>query len=220
MHISCDALIFDLDGVLVDSNPISERHWKKWAARHGVAWEKIAHIHHGRPTAQVIHLVAPQLDAEKQADEKESAEADDVDGLRAFPGAAELIRSLPGWQWAIVTSGRRRTATFRLQYLGLPEPQVFITADDISRGKPDPEPYRLAIEELRLRPEECVVVEDAPAGIESARAAGAKTIGVLSTNSRDDLSAADVIVPRLANLSVVVENGRLLLTCDLPHSGG
>lgn len=202
MIFACQAIIFDLDGVLVDSNPIAERHWERWAVRHGLPFDEIARSHHGRPTVEIIRRVAPHLDAEREARRKETAEADDTDGLTAYDGAADLLAMLPAGRWAVATSGTRRTAAFRLAHVGLPEPAVLVTADDVERGKPAPDSYLLAAERLGVDPADCVAVEDAPAGVESARAAGARVIAVASTNGPDVLSRADVVLPELAALRV------------------
>ncbi|WP_437227447.1 HAD-IA family hydrolase [Planctomicrobium sp. SH661] len=199
---SVDALIFDLDGVLVDSNQIAERHWQRWAERRGVSFDLIARSHHGRPTVQTMREVAPHLDAVAEAEMKESVEADDTVGLVAFPGAHRILAVLPSDRWAIVTSGTRRTATTRLNHTLLPIPQRFVTADDVQNGKPDPEPYRKAIEQLGFRPDRCLVLEDAPAGIQSARAAGAQVVAISSTNSPDALTHANVIVDCLDLIEV------------------
>ena len=210
MAFTCTAIIFDLDGVLVDSNAISERHWERWAAEHGISYAKIADSHHGRPTVDIIRDVAPHLDAEAEARKKEVPEAMDTDGLVAFDGAAALINALPDGQWAIATSGRHRTATTRLAHTGLPQPDTLVTADDVEQGKPAPDPYRLAAEQLGIHPRKCLVFEDAPAGVESAHRAGARVIAVASTNPPNALAAADAVVDRLAEVTIAFTgNGRL-----------
>jgi mannitol-1-/sugar-/sorbitol-6-phosphatase len=214
--LTCDAIIFDLDGVLVDSNNITERHLRAWTARHNVSFEHIASLHHGRTTVETIRLVAPHLDAKVEACLLEGAESVDTNGLAAFAGADRLLAGLPRERWAIATSGTRQTATVRLAHVGLPLPRVLVTADDVASGKPSPEPYLLAAKRLGLDPTRCVVVEDAPAGITSARAAGARVIGVISTNSADNLAEADIIVGCLADLSAIAENGTLVVSWGAP----
>lgn len=210
MAFTCTAVIFDLDGVLVDSNAISERHWQRWAREHGIAYETIAASHHGRPTVEIIRDVAPHLDAEAEAQRKEGREATDTDGLVAFDGAAALIDGVPRGQWTIATSGRRRTATTRLAHTGLPQPDTLVTADDVTQGKPAPDPYRLAAERLGVDPPQCIVFEDAPAGVEAARRAGARVIAVATTNPPEALAAADAVVDRLADVTIAsAGNGAL-----------
>ena len=154
--------------------------------------------------------MAPHLDAESEARKKEGPEATDTDGLAAFDGAAALIDGLPDGQWTIATSGRHCTATTRLAHTGLPQPDALVTADDVEQGKPAPDPYRLAAERLGVDPKQCVVFEDAPAGVEAAHRAGAKVVAVASTNPPEALAAADAIVPRLADVTIAsTGNGTL-----------
>jgi sugar-phosphatase len=204
MDFLCQAIIFDVDGVLIDSDLVSERHWRAWAQQHGVDYDAIARIHHGRPTADTIHQVAPHLNAAQQAHRKETAEADDTDGLTAYAGVKELLARLPRDRWAVATSGTRRTVSLRFPYLGLPEPLVLVTADDVQRGKPAPDPYLLAAERLGVAPADCLVIEDAPAGVEAAKAAGAKVVAVTTTHQADDLGQADAIALALATLQIAV----------------
>ena len=198
----------------MDSNDTSERHWELWAERHGVDYSRIEAIHFGRPTVEVVRLVAPHLDAVNEANEKEDTEADDTSGITPFPGASRLMTAIPPRHWGIVTSGKRRTATIRLNHCGLPIPDMFITANDITRGKPDPEPYQKAIDRLGIPADQCVVIEDAPAGIRSARSAGAKVIGVTTTNPPSALNEANAIIRHLNDLQLSVVENRLQLSWD------
>ena len=200
----CEAVLFDLDGVLMDSNPIYEWHWQRWADRHGVSFEHIAAIHHGRPAIRTIGIVAPHLDAEREARQfNVDLEADlTMDGLLAYEGAEALLRSLPPDRWAIATSAPRSFALAGLRYLHLPMPAVLVTVDDVVHGKPAPDPYLQAAAGLGRDPTRCLVIEDAPAGIEAARAAGARVLAVSSTNPPEALRAADAVVPRLADLEM------------------
>jgi len=212
MSFRCDAIIFDLDGVLVDSNAIAERHLRAWADRHDVPFEHISAIHHGRPTVETVRSVAPHLDAEIEASSMERAEGDDTDGLVPFAGAERLLACLPRQRWAIVTSGTRRTATARLTHVGLPAPDVLVTADDVVNGKPAPDAYLLAAGHLGVAPSRCVVVEDAPAGVASAQAAGARVVAVASSVSSGALVGANVVLARLEDLHAEVTDGTVLIT--------
>jgi sugar-phosphatase len=202
MTFTCDAIIFDLDGVLIDSYAISERHLRTWTERHGIALADVLAVHHGRTTVETLRMVAPHLDAEREALMMESAEACDLEGLATFPGALRLIAELGNHPWAIVTSCKRATASSRLNFLGLRCPQILVTAEDVKNGKPSPEPYLLAAQRLGLKPSACVVIEDAPAGIASARAAGARVIAIASSLPESDLGDADVIIRRLDHLRI------------------
>jgi len=202
-QLQCDAVIFDLDGVLVDSMVVIERHWRQWAIQHNFDAAEIMRVAHGRRTVETIRLVAPHLDAEVEAARFEAGEAFDTDGLVRIDGAARLVRSLPRSSWAVATSGTRDVAMTRLRHTGLPMPTVLVTADDVKRGKPDPEAYLLASERLGVAPEGCVVVEDAPAGVEAAHAAGMRVIAVATTHAQEKLESADTVVARLSDIQIL-----------------
>jgi len=210
-HLRCDAVLFDLDGVLVNSTECVERHWRRWAVEHLLDLDEIMRVAHGRPTVETIRLVAPHVPAEEEAARLNAAEAFDTDGVAAVEGAAQLVRVLPEDAWAIVTSGTRDTARTRLRHTGMPMPSVLITADDVKRGKPNPEAYLLAAARLDVGPETCVVIEDAPAGIRAARAAGMRVIAVATTHSQAELGEADVRAKRLTDIHCDVRRGRLAL---------
>jgi sugar-phosphatase len=197
---SCSAILFDLDGVLADSTRAVDREWREWAARKGVDGDAIMAIAHGVRTIEVIRRVAPQLDAEAEANAIENHEAHDQSGVVVMPGAAELVRSIPAGRWGVVTSGSRLLATNRLRHCGLPVPEVLVTSDDVTNGKPHPEPYLKGAAQLGFDPGECLVIEDAPAGIQAARAAGMKVIGIASTYAAAKLAEADAVVRKLAQI--------------------
>jgi mannitol-1-/sugar-/sorbitol-6-phosphatase len=199
---SCSAILFDLDGVLVDSTRAVDREWRAWARQKGVDGDAIMAIAHGVRTIEVIRRVAPQLDAEKEAKKIESHEAHDKEGVVVMPGAIELVHSIPKQCWGVVTSGSRLLASARLRFCGLPVPKVLVTADDVANGKPHPEPYLKGAERLGFPAAECLVIEDAPAGIEAARAGGMKVVGITSTYAAAALKHADVVVGRLEQIRV------------------
>ena len=198
----CSGILFDLDGVLVDSTRSVDRQWRMWAERKGVDGDKVIAIAHGVRTIEVIKFVAPHLDAEAEVREIESREADDHEGVEIMPGAADLVRSIPEGRWGVVTSGTRPLASARLLFGGLPVPDVLVTANDVVNGKPHPEPYLKGAELLGIRPKDCLVIEDAPAGIQSARKGGMKVIGITSTYPASQLSTAHAVVQRLAQIHV------------------
>lgn len=197
----CAALLFDFDGVLVDSTTAVAHQYTIWAREHGLDPELILRAAHGVRTVEVIRQAAPHLDAEAETSKIEQREADDR-SVRVMPGAIELVNSIPLNRWAVVTSGRRALATSRIHRLGIPMPQVLVTAEDVKQGKPAPDPYLKGAELLRVRPENCVVVEDAVAGIRSAHAAGMRVISLPSTYGIEDLHEADVVVPELQRIQV------------------
>jgi len=205
--LTCGALLFDLDGVLIDSTNCIIRHWATWAGQHGLDVSDVMKVAHGLRTIETMRLVAPHLDIEAEAERHAAREIADTDGIVAIEGALQLLESLPGDAWAVVTSGGAELATARLRRAGLPVPGILVTADDVLHGKPAPDPYLLGAERLGVAVPQCVVVEDAPAGLQSARAAGMRAIGVASTHSREELHRATVIVERLSAISVSTQDG-------------
>ena len=203
MKLTCKAIIFDFDGVLIDSNATYEKHWRIWADDRGVDFEHIRSVHHGIPPAQTISIVAPHLDATREAQQFVESASDDLEGVSPIQGSHRLIESLSPERWAIATSSLRRIVLPRLSILELASPAVLVTSEDITHGKPAPDPYLKAAEELGYLPAECVVIEDAPAGIRSARAAGARVIAVATTHELDELQAADVVVEALSQIDLM-----------------
>lgn len=201
-------MLFDLDGVLVDSAATVERHYRAFAARHGVDADALLQGLPGRPMADVLAAAVPSLCGDDLAAELarfEAAEASDTDDLRAIPHATELLDALRDAPWAVVTSGTRPVAEARLAAVGIAPPAVLVTADQVARGKPSPEPYRRAANALGIDPARCLVVEDAPAGITAGREAGATVIAVASTVPVDRLAAAHHVVETLAQLQLSVD---------------
>lgn len=193
--------LFDLDGTLVDSLPAVNRAWSSWGARHGLAAQQVLDYIHGKPAINSLrHFMAGQSEAAIQAEFRwlEQLEAEDTAGVQAIAGAHALLTTLNALDipWAIVTSGSIPVAHARHKAAGLPLPEVFITAEDIKFGKPNPEPYLLGAERLGLSAPECVVVEDAPAGIIAGLEAGSAVVAV---NPPADAS-------RLSEVALQVEN--------------
>ena len=202
VNFSCAAILFDLDGVLCDSTRQVDREWREWAARKGVNGDAVMAIAHGVRTIEVIRRVAPHLDAESEAAAIEDHEAHDQTGVVVMPGALELVQSIPEGKWGVVTSGSRLLAQSRLRHCGLPVPEVLVTSDDVMYGKPHPEPYLKGALGLGFAPGDCVVIEDAPAGIHSARASGMRVIGMASTYAVAKLAEADAVVQKLGRIQV------------------
>jgi mannitol-1-/sugar-/sorbitol-6-phosphatase len=210
-NFRCAAILFDLDGVLIDSTRSVDRQWRAWARDQGIDEEKVMAIAHGVRTIEVIRAVAPHLDAEAEVRRLEKREADDQVDVAVMPGAAQLVRAIPEGQWCVVTSGTRPLASARLRFGGLPVPKILVTAEDVVNGKPHPEPYLKGAELLGVSPAECLVVEDAPAGIQSARAGGMKVIALASTYPASALSEADVVIPKLQRIQVGLDGARTLM---------
>lgn len=207
--LTCQAILFDLDGTLVESTFFIERLWQDWGLRHGVTPQRMSEVMHGRPAYEIIHIVAPHLAVKEEVYALETDEITRMEGMQTYAGARELLSSLPPRQWAIVTSGSTRVASARLNYANLPKPEVFVTADDVKSGKPAPDAYLLAAERLHVQPSDCVVVEDAPAGIRAGKAAGMRVIGIASSHTKEELSQADVVVGQLADIQVQTTGSRI-----------
>jgi sugar-phosphatase len=202
--MKCRALLFDLDGVLVDSRVADERVWRAWAAERRVDADALIRAGQGRRSSETLRDVYPHLDIAAEAARLDVMEERETTGIRAAAGAAAILDGLRAHHWAIVTSASRPVATMRLTVSGLPIPRVFVTGDQVRRGKPDPQGYLRAAELLDVSPAESLVFEDAPAGIAAGRAAGMRVVGVASTHAVDAISLADLVVPRLSALQVVV----------------
>jgi len=184
-----DAILFDLDGTLVDSSGSVERSWRQLADKIGRPWPEVQPHIHGVPVAQVMALLEPDMPADRVEELRQfmiEAESTDTEGVIAQPGAVAVLAALPPERVAIVTSGGVRLSSSRIAAAGLDRPGVVVTADDVSIGKPDPAPYLMGAAKLGFPPERCLVVEDAPAGVISARAAGCPVVGVLTTHAELD----------------------------------
>lgn len=204
-QIECRALLFDLDGVLIDSTPAVARVWRGWAIEHGFDPDEAVSKAHGRPSLATVREYLPDADHQAENREIERREMEDLDGIVPLPGAIELLHSLPEDRWAIVTSATRPLAELRVRVAGLPRPACFLTANDIVRGKPAPEPYRLAARSFGFGPQECVVVEDVAAGVLSGKAAGARVAALCTTVAERDLrqAGADWVLDNCADMKLV-----------------
>lgn len=200
-----------MDGVLMDSTPSGERVWRTWAARHGLDPESVASQAHGRRSIETIRAVAPKLDAEKENIVVEQMEIDDKEGVTALSGAADLLAHLPPDRFAIVTSATLPLAVARLGYAGIPVPRHMITANDVIHGKPSPEPFLKGAALFGFAPVDCLVFEDTPAGIASARSAGMQAIALQTTYPANQLQAAHAIIGNLADVKATLLDGNISL---------
>jgi len=218
-QISCRALLFDLDGVLIDSTPAVTRVWSRWAIAHGFDPDEVVRRAHGRPSVATIRDYLPHADHEAENLKVESGEIQDLEGVVTLPGARELLSALPLDRWTIVTSCTRPLAEVRLRAAGLPIPERLLTCDDVTNGKPDPEPYLRGASLLGVPAIECVVVEDVPAGIRAGKAAGARVIACRTTATQTELedAGADWIVDGCKSISVSQANGKLTLVLIDEH---
>jgi mannitol-1-/sugar-/sorbitol-6-phosphatase len=204
-RITCSALLFDLDGVLIDSTPAVTRCWAKWAIEHGFNPQEVVRHAHGHPSIDTIRDYLPHADLELENSKMERAEIEDLDGVVPLPGARELLNALPSDRWTIVTSCTRELAEVRLRAARLCMPERLVTCSDIVNGKPHPEPYLKGAMLLGFPVKGCLVLEDAPAGIRSGKAAGARVIAFRTTAADEDLqnAAPDWIVDGCRSITLL-----------------
>lgn len=215
MQFSVDAILFDIDGTLVDSTAAVERTWRVWAAAHGVDAEELLEGSHGRRSEDTIAGYLPPEQIAESVAYLDDLENNDLDDITALPAAAKLLASLPPDRWAVVTSGNRSLMRTRLQVAGLPIPAVMISSEDVTEGKPDPQGYRMAAELLGFAPERCLVVEDAPSGIEAGLALGGPVLAVATSHPAAEVANAHAVVPNLSSVRAELTAAGLLVTLSL-----
>ncbi|HET7823002.1 MAG TPA: HAD-IA family hydrolase [Ornithinibacter sp.] len=205
-------VLLDLDGTLIDSIAAVERSWIRWCGEYGIDPVRLLGFH-GIPAAGVIETLLPEGQRAAAFERIRDIEVADVDDIVVLPGAEALLAALAagGVPTAIVTSGTRDLAEARLAATGLAHPPVVVTASDVDRGKPWPDPWLEGARRLGVDPADCVVVEDAVAGLRAGRAAGCRAlVAVLGTTPREELAPlADLVVPDLSHLATSVKGGRL-----------
>jgi sugar-phosphatase len=219
-EIQCSALLFDLDGVLIDSTPAVARVWRRWALEHGFNPEEVVASAHGRPSLTTVREYLPYADHAAENREVERREIADLEGVIPLPGSLDLLASLPPDRWTIVTSCTRRLAEVRIRVAGLPLPARMVTSTDIVNGKPHPEPYLKGASLLGFSAAECLVVEDATAGIRAGKAAGARVIAFKTTAPLAELreAGADWILNNCADIRLIGSSPGLTLTLADPQS--
>jgi sugar-phosphatase len=217
MQIRCRALLFDMDGVLVDSTPAVARVWTAWANRFGLVPAEVVRQAHGRPSIATIRELLPSADHSAENQIIEKAEIEDVQDVIALPGTRQLLDALPPDRFAVVTSASHALAVVRLQAAGFAIPKHLTTSSDIRYGKPHPEPYLRGAESVGVPPAGCVVIEDAPAGIQSGKAAGSRVLALRTTTADSALQAAgaDWIVTDCSTIYLQPVDGEKDLVLDL-----
>ncbi len=212
VELDVEGLLFDLDGVLVDSTVAIGRHWRQFGEWYGLGPDSWLQVTHGRRALDTIVAFADRLPVapEKAFERYEVLEVEDQEGVVALPGAAELLSRLPSEKWAVVTSGSANVATARLRAAGLPHPQVLVCAQDVVAGKPDPAPYERGAFRLGVAAGQALAVEDAPAGLASARDAGCRTLAVITTHTASELTSADFVCAGLSSVEASGADRRLM----------
>lgn len=211
VHIRCQGVLFDMDGILISSLGSVERSWTKWAQMRGVDPELTVRTAHGCRAIDTIARLRPDLDVETELKIIEDIEIEDNEGLTVLPGVLDLLRALPRDRWTVVTSATDRIARVRMAAGGVPVPQKLVTADRVTKGKPHPEPFRAGAALLGFKPEECVVFEDSASGTQAGRAAGCTVVATTFSHPVESLDAADYLVDDLTGITVEQDAEGLLL---------
>jgi sugar-phosphatase len=209
-------VLFDMDGVLVSSIGSVLRSWRRWAKHYGLPNPEKVEIPHGVRAVDIMMHLKPDIDKAEGLKLIEEIEMADTADLEVLAGVRVLLESLPAHHWAIVTSATRRLLLGRLKAAGLPVPDRIISGDQVKKGKPDPEPYRRGAELLKARPEDCLVVEDAPSGVRAGVAAGCRVVGVLGTHRAEELreAGASWIVQSLTKVKAADRDGRVAISIE------
>lgn len=190
----CKAVLFDLDGTLVDSGASIEHLWSNWAAINHIDVSYVLSIIHGRTIEETLKMISPYFHNEESIEEIKKLAIEELSHVSPLPGAVDFLKKLPRNKFAIVTSGSRKVALPSIIGAGLPTPEVIITSEDVRIGKPEPEPYLKAAKELGILPDECLVFEDADSGIQSAIAAGMRVITVGASGHKVGNGSCDILI--------------------------
>jgi sugar-phosphatase len=216
VQIHLGGLLLDMDGVLISSTAADERGWMQWATLHGMAEDFSLRATHGRRSIDTIRALRPDLDAQHELERLEAFDAEDRSGILVLPGVTRLLAALPAGRWCVVTSASERLMRNRLSVAGLGIPGLYVSGDQVSQGKPNPEPYTQGAAKLGLQPRDCLVIEDAPAGISAGKAAGCRVLAVLTSHTAQELTGADWIIATLEDLTLSVDKNNSLLATFPP----
>ena len=219
VEIAVAGLLFNMDGVLVQSTDGDERCWTRWAAHHGFTATFELHRTHGRRAADTIREYCPELDARGLADhlvQLDSFAAEELDGVVAYPGVVALLASIPSYRWTVVTSASESMMRSRLAAAGITAPRQAVGGDTVRFGKPNAEGYLRGAAILTRQPQECLVIEDAPAGIRAGKAAGCSVLAVASSHRPEELQEADWIVASIDRIHVEIHPETAALNLSFP----
>lgn len=212
--VETGALLFDMDGVLLSSIGSVVRCWREWCRIYNIPNADTYEVPHGTRAEDVIKQLRPDIDSKEGLKVIEDLEVRDMEGLHVFPGVKSLLESMPLSNWAIVTSATMPLLTARLKQAGLPVPSNLVSAESVEKGKPAPDPYLEGARLLGFKPQDCIVVEDAPAGVRAGLEAGCRVLAVLNTHPVEELPGATWYTPSLENVRAVVQEGGLKLEFD------
>ncbi|MGD0914708.1 MAG: HAD-IA family hydrolase [Terracidiphilus sp.] len=211
IQVRCQGILFDMDGILISSLGSVERSWTRWAAMRGIDIEQVLKIAHGRRAIETVAMLRPNLDSEAELKILEDFEIADNEDLKVLPGVCDLLRSLPAERWTVVTSATEKLARVRLADGGIPVPARLVTADQVTCGKPHPEPFIAGAELLGFRPEDCVVFEDSSSGVIAGREAGCTVIATTFSHPVESLEAAHYLVEDLTGVTAKLDKAGVVL---------
>jgi sugar-phosphatase len=211
IRVRCQGILFDMDGILISSLGSVERSWTRWAEMRGIDLALALQTTHGRRAIETVALLRPDLDSEAELKIVEDFEIADNEGLKALPGVCDLLRSLPADRWTVVTSATEKLARARLADGGIPVPTRLVTANQVTRGKPHPEPFVAGAALLGFKPQECVVFEDSASGAVAGRDAGCTVIATTFSHPVESLDAAHYLVEDLTGVTAEQDEGGIVL---------
>ena len=207
MKIRTRGLLFDMDGILISSIKSVERSWALWAKARNLDVTEVIASNHGQRALEIVRKLVPPDEVDAEFKRIEDIEVADLEGLEVLEGVKQILEAIPQKFWTVVTSATERLARVRLAAGGIPVPDKFITSDHVTKGKPDPEPYRRGAELLGLDPMDCLVLEDSSSGARAGKAAGCRVMATLFSHKQHELEAADYIVRSLTDVSVRILPG-------------
>jgi mannitol-1-/sugar-/sorbitol-6-phosphatase len=211
VFVRCQGILFDMDGILISSLGSVERSWAAWAKMRGITPEAALRVAHGRRAIETVARLRPDLDSEAELKVIEDIEVADNEGLTVLPGVLELLGALPRERWTVVTSATERVTRVRMAAGGVPVPERLVTAGQVTRGKPHPEPFLAGAALLGFAPQACVVFEDSSSGAQAGRAAGCTVIATTFSHPVETLDAAHYLVRDLKDVRVEMDGDGLVL---------
>jgi sugar-phosphatase len=211
--VECAGLLFDNDGVIVDSTPSVNRSWRRFAAAYGVPNAALVEIAHGTRAVDIMQTLVPGIDQVEGLKLIDAIELADLGDVKILPGVKQLLESLPKDRWTIVSSATAALLAARLNVAGVPLPDRMVSGDQVTKGKPDPEPYLKGAENLGFHAADCVVIEDAPSGVKAGKAAGCRVLGMVETHTAEQLreAGADWVVASMEDVAAGVVGDGLRL---------